>query len=92
MIKAGYLLEKDVEGVSAIIYNGERLYNVLLEKYDKMVVNNLIVETLDPNNVIAQMYSSKFSKEKKEYLIKTWNDFITTKSCKKYKELSKYIY
>jgi len=91
MVEAKYLLEKDV-GVRAIKYNGERLYNVLLETYDKMMVNNLIVETLDPSNVIAQMYSDRFNKEKREYLIKTWNNFITTKSEKEYRELSKYIY
>jgi hypothetical protein len=92
MMDARYLLEKDVEGVHAVKYNGERLYNVLLERHEKMMVNNLIVETLDPLNPIAQMYSRKFNKEKREYLIKTWNKFISTESEKEYIELSKYIY
>ena len=34
--------------VAKIEYTGETLYNVLLETHDKMIVNNLIVETLSP--------------------------------------------
>ena len=34
--------------VPHINYNGETLYNVLLETHDKMIVNNMIVETLNP--------------------------------------------
>ena len=30
-------------------YNGELLYNVLMEEHNKMSVNNMIVETLDPS-------------------------------------------
>jgi hypothetical protein len=90
MVEARYLLE--VVGVYPIKYSGEILYNVLLERHEKMIVNNLIVETLDPSNVIAQMYSEKYNKEKREHLIKTWNNFITTQSEKEYRELSKYIY
>ena len=92
MVESRYLLEIDVEGVIAVKYSGEILYNVLLERHEKMIVNNLIVETLDPSNVIAQMYSKKFNNEKREYLIKTWNNFMNTKSEKEYIELSKYLY
>jgi hypothetical protein len=90
MIESRYLINR-LEGVYPIKYSGEVLYNVLLERYDKMMVNNLIVETLDPENIIAQMYSNKFSKEKREYLIKKYNNFIKTKSIRNYVELSKYI-
>jgi len=41
--------------VYKISYNGEVLYNVLLETYDKMIVNNLICETLHPDNDIAKI-------------------------------------
>ena len=37
-------------------YNDEFLYNVLLEEPSKMIVNNLICETLHPDNLIAQIY------------------------------------
>ena len=49
-----------------------------LETHEKMI-NNLIVETLDPSNVVAQMYSSKY------------NNFIRTKSRQDYVKLSKYL-
>ena len=37
-----------LNNVTKIEYKGEILYNVLLETHDKMVVNNMIVETLCP--------------------------------------------
>jgi hypothetical protein len=40
----------------SIKYNGEILYNVLLEKHDKMMVHNLICETLHPENDIAKLH------------------------------------
>lgn len=39
-----------------IKYRKEVLYNVLMEEHDKMVVNNLICETLHPENGIAKLY------------------------------------
>ena len=50
-----------VEGVYNVKYDGEPLYNILLKEYGTMVVNNLITETLDPENVIAKLYSGKYS-------------------------------
>ncbi len=38
------------EKVHKIRYTGEVLYNVIMEKQDKMTVNNLICETLYKNN------------------------------------------
>jgi hypothetical protein len=37
-------------------YRGEVLYNVLMEEHDKMMVNNLICETLHPENSVAKLY------------------------------------
>jgi hypothetical protein len=37
-------------------YNGEVLYNVLMEEHNKMSVNNMIVETLDPSNTIGKVF------------------------------------
>ena len=70
MIKAKHLVEQ-VEGVYNKNYNGEVLYNVLLETHEKMIVNNLIVETLDPTNIIAQLYNGSRNEEKKNNIIKT---------------------
>jgi N-acetylneuraminic acid mutarotase len=45
--------------VVRVKYTGEFLYNVLMEEYSKMSVNNLICETLHPNNEIARLYNKK---------------------------------
>ena len=55
MIKAKELLGKN-EDVKKVAYNGEVLYNVLLEKHSKIVVNNLICETLHPEHGMAILY------------------------------------
>jgi hypothetical protein len=60
MIKAKNLIGQ-VDGVYNDRYNGEILYNVLLDKHDKMTVNNLIVETLDPNNIVAKLYDGSLN-------------------------------
>jgi hypothetical protein len=46
----------DFEDVKKVPYKGEVLYNVLLEEHDKMMVNNLICETLHPKNIVAQIF------------------------------------
>jgi hypothetical protein len=56
MMKADEFLKTHNESVSKVPYNGQVLYNVLLEEHDKMVVNNLICETLHPENYVAKMY------------------------------------
>ena len=58
--------------VKKVKYNGEILYNVLLAEYGKMEVNNLICETLHPENQIAKLYSSTTSSSNlNKNLIKT---------------------
>lgn len=42
-----------------IEYNGEVLYNVLMENFSVMKVNGFICETLDPENMIAKFYTCK---------------------------------
>jgi hypothetical protein len=54
MVKAKYLVDNC--NVTNVPYNGQVLYNVLLEQYEKMQVNNLIVETLHPENKVAKLY------------------------------------
>ena len=55
-MKAKEFLKTHNESVSKVPYKGTVLYNVLMEEHDKMVVNNLICETLHPENYVAQMY------------------------------------
>ena len=55
MVQAKYLVD-EARGVTLVPYKGQVLYNVLLEQYEKMQVNNLIVETLHPENKVAKLY------------------------------------
>jgi len=49
---------KLINGINIIeIYTkSELLYNILLESGRIMVINNIEMETLDPNNKIAKLY------------------------------------
>ena len=55
MVKAKYLVH-EAKGITLVPYNGQVLYNVLLEEHEKMQVNNLIVETLHPEHKVAKLY------------------------------------
>ena len=46
----------DFSEVSLVPYDGKPLYNVLLEIHGKMMVNNLVCETLDPDHGVARLY------------------------------------
>lgn len=63
------------KNIHKIKYTGELLYNVLLEEHDKMIVNNLVCETLHPNNIIAKLYThlSNCNLEEQCRVIKTYN-------------------
>jgi hypothetical protein len=82
MIKAIELLDKinNTETVYKVKYSGEVLYNVLLDKHDKMIVNNLICETLNPVNGIARMYldmeKNNFTNKEKQEFINKYNQYV----------------
>ena len=42
--------------IKKVAYSGEILYNVLLPTHSTMRVNNLLCETLHPENAIAKLY------------------------------------
>ena len=63
MMKARDIVEL-CENVSFVHYTGETLYNVLLKKQDKMMINNLICETLDPKNIMAKISTMKDGQKK----------------------------
>ena len=58
-----FLQASDVkrDGVKNISYTGSFLYNIVLEKHSVMMVNNMIVETLDPTTPVAQYFVNKTS-------------------------------
>jgi hypothetical protein len=63
------------KGVYFKKYNGEYLYNVLMEKHMGMLVNGMKVETLDPKNIVAKLYTNKYSHEQKEKIILQINNY-----------------
>ena len=78
LYKGKMVKSKDIDNIRKLKYTGEVLYNVLMENPDKMVVNNLICETLDPSNSIAKLYKlldTVAESEKVEY-IKELNNYV----------------
>jgi hypothetical protein len=75
MIEA-YKFVNKFDNVKRIKYNGQILYNVLMENHRKISVNNLICETLHPKNVIAKLYSSNMNEDYKNKIIFSMNDSI----------------
>ena len=63
MVKARNIVDV-CENVTFNPYNGETLYNVLLKKHDKMMINNLICETLHPENIMAKISTMKDGQKK----------------------------
>jgi len=64
-----------VPSIYKIPYNKNILYNVLLDHYSVMSINNLMVETLHPNNMIAKIYTGNFSQLQKNRLIQSLNKY-----------------
>ena len=66
------------ENVKNIRYRGETLYNVLMEDHEKMLVNNLICETLNPKNAIVEVYKfiDKLNPKEQESFIKANNKYV----------------
>jgi hypothetical protein len=75
------------QGVTTIPYNGEILYNVLLKKHGKMMVNNLICETLHPENIVARIHSKNFTPSQIDQLCVKLNRIIRTGNAPAYEKL-----
>ncbi|MCJ7801992.1 MAG: leucine-rich repeat protein, partial [Candidatus Marinimicrobia bacterium] len=75
------------QGVTTIPYNGEILYNVLLKKHGKMMVNNLICETLHPENIVARIHSKNFTPSQIDQLCVKLNRIIRTGNAQAYEKL-----
>lgn len=55
-----------VKGVSTVPYTGEILYNVLMETHNHILVNNMVCETLHPQNAFVQLYLEAKEKDAKD--------------------------
>lgn len=86
MVKAKYFVGY-FDGVKKIKHDGEPLYNVLLKTHETMIVNNLIVETLHPKNIIARLYLGNFTTEYKNKLIGIANNAIISGNVEMYKHI-----
>ena len=73
--------------IKRVKYNGETLYNVLMETHRTMNVNNLICETLDPNNLIAKIYKNRFTDDYNDRIIYIMNDSIEKRKYYEYKSI-----
>jgi hypothetical protein len=73
-----FLITEEFKKVKKVKYEGEILYNVLLETYEKMVVNNLICETLHPDNKVAQLYTllKQYNIKEQGEIIKRYNSIV----------------
>ena len=88
MIKAKDFIGR-FENVKKIKYNGEILYNVLLKTHDKMIVNNLICETLNPNHGMAILYRYllKLNENEKQQLLEKVKEYSEKYNTLKIKKL-----
>jgi hypothetical protein len=73
--------------VKKVTYNGETLYNVLLATHGTMVVNNLVCETLHPDNIIAKLYTTNYGAHERTAIVNQLNHSLQTKDLSAYKEV-----
>jgi uncharacterized delta-60 repeat protein len=69
-----------LRGVYYKKYNGEFLYNVLMEKHYTMFVNGIKVETLYPKSMVAKLYSTTTSDSEKTAIISEINNRSSNKN------------
>jgi hypothetical protein len=72
----GLMMDAENVGGTKVPYDGQLLYNILLEDHGIVLANNLISESLDPTNVIAKLYTSDYSDTMKDEIIQKLNDTI----------------
>ena len=74
-----------------IKYKGQELYNVLMDEHQYMQVNNMTVETLNPNNIIARLHKANIPSNEMENIIKEINKATEKEDIESVKEISKSI-
>ena len=71
--------------VKKVKYSGETLYNVLLKEHGLMNVNNLLCETLHPDNIIAKLYTTNYSDEERSSIVYQMNTALLNNDVLTYK-------
>jgi hypothetical protein len=77
--------------IKKVKYNGEVLYNVLLPTHSRMNVNGLVCETLHPENIIAKLYTKRYSEAERNAMIGELNTSLHNKNFKQYKKVVNYL-
>ena len=90
MIEA-YKFLNSFKNVHKVKYDGEILYNILMETHENIIVNNMIVETLHPKNIIAKLYNSPYDHTYKNKLIVIMNNAIKNNNHASYKKIVNFI-
>lgn len=79
MIEADYFAKK-FDFIKKIKYNGQLLYNILMESHEIINVNGMLCETLHPKNRIALLYKNYIDDKTKSIIIEIMNrEFIKNK-------------
>jgi hypothetical protein len=63
------------ENIYLTKYKNETLYNVIIGENETMKVNNMVVESLDPNTLIAKVFNGSLDASQKNRLIKSLNKY-----------------
>jgi hypothetical protein len=74
------------KGVKRVKYNGQTLYNILLEDYSWVMVNDMVCETLHPENELAKWYLSDLPQSYKDKIITVMNYASSKKDYTSYKK------
>jgi hypothetical protein len=74
MVRAKELINKN-NSIYRVKYTGETLYIVLMETHEKMLVNNLVCEMLNPKEMIVELleYLETLELKEKEAFIAKFN-------------------
>ncbi len=75
------------KNVIKIKYNKSILYNILLDKYSVINVNNMICETLHHDNIIAKLYTRFSDKKSRDEIVYKLNKYIKNKDYVSYKSI-----
>ena len=73
--------------VVEIPYNGETLYNVLMEKHGHMMINNLVCETLHPENIMAIICGGKYNSSEQKKICAELTNIIKENNIPAYSKL-----